>query len=297
MSDGLKIESVQHPWVKKAVSLHQAKYRREEQLILVEGPHPVQEALKAGLCCEKLFILPEKPQLDWSEYPLPPLEPSQPVMQEVSEGVMRKISTTDTPPPCAGVFRLPQTLPKWLQNSSEREPLPLWVVLDRLQDPGNVGSVIRSALAFGATQVITTSESVDVYSPKVIRASTGLVFALPVWQSGLDLLTMHETVLSKHLSTVFCGIGYPGVASYREANYQHACALVLGQEGKGVLPAFLDKVGVDAQVLGIRIPMTEQVESLNVGVSAAIILAEASAQRGLPIAAQAKAMQAGRNAS
>ena len=151
--------------VKDVAALKQRKFREESGVILVEGRHPIEEALRAGLSLRQLFILPEHP----GGYPAVafPVEPFS-----VDEKSMARMATTDSPPPCLGVFERPEPLKK-LAGS-------LILLLDGIQDPGNLGTLIRSAVAFGVDSVVLTDDGVEPYNPKVIRSTAGLVFAVPV---------------------------------------------------------------------------------------------------------------------
>ena len=292
------IESLQNPWVKKVVSLHQAKGRKESGLILVEGPHAIQEALsskaaKNGLILEKLFLLEGQPLscLNLSDA-LQAHCSSR--LERVASAVMKKMSTTETPPPLLGLFRLEKAL---LEASSDLETpsstpssdtimqsilalntAPCWVVLDRLQDPGNVGTIIRSALAFGASGVITTQNTVDVYSPKVIRSSTGLVFSCSVLESELRLKGLIESILVPAGLAVYVGVGHSDTPDYRSCDFKKPMALILGQEGQGISAEVLEQQQ-NLNIQGVRIPMENGVESLNVSISAAVMLAEIHTQR------------------
>lgn len=256
------IESPQNPLVKTVSALNQAKVRQETGWILVEGRHPIEEALAAGLVLRHLFCKPEAT----GHFVGQPVTP-------VTESVMRKMASTETPPPCMAVFEQPTSKPEvlWVQRPS------LLLVLDRLQDPGNVGTILRTAMAFGATGVVTTLETVDVYSPKVIRSSAGLVFSLPLWESGLTLEALWESVIRPRSLPGYCTSGHPEHGDYRQFSYREDCVIILGNEGQGVAPEFFR---ANAQsITGVRIPMNSKVESLNVSICAGVLLAEVMAQR------------------
>jgi TrmH family RNA methyltransferase len=282
------IESLQNPWVKKVASLHQTKGRKETGLILVEGPHSIQEALRSeaeqkGVVLEKLFLLEAQTLslLDLSEESMAHCSNR---LEQVSTAVMKKMATTETPPPVLGLFRLDKSsneilsIQTLLQKIQATNTPPCWVILDRLQDPGNVGTIIRSALAFGATGVITTQNSVDVYSPKVIRSSTGLVFACTILESELRLQDLIECVLVPAGLTVYVGVGHSDTPDYRSADFSKPMAMILGQEGTGIEAEVLDQQK-NLKIHDIRIPMENGVESLNVSISAAVMLAEMQTQR------------------
>jgi TrmH family RNA methyltransferase len=258
----MQIESAQNPLIIKLASLKTKKGREAEGLILVEGPHPIEEAQAAGLELVHLFVRQGTPP----PCPLPPgLTPTT-----VTEHIMKKLASTDSPPPVIAAARPPSLSPESVLNL----PVPLFLVLDGLQDPGNMGTLIRSAVAFGVSAVLLTPGTVDPMSPKVIRASAGLVFALPVvaWAEPTEKLL--ETLQTKNVS-VYGTSGHPEQAQdFRSVPYQGATALLLGQEGGGLRSETLGRVSTT-----ITIPMHPRVESLNVGISGSIILAEADRQR------------------
>lgn len=257
----LLISSVQNPLIKQYSALHQKKERDTQQLILVETLHPIEEALKAGLVLRDYFYLETENHFPFN---LPDNAASHPV----SVSVMKKLSTTDSVPPCVAIFSKPATVTQtnW----------PFLLVLDGLQDPGNLGSLIRSAVAFGVDAIITTPGTVDSHSPKVIRASAGLVFRLPIITSEKPLHTLLEDpVLAPRQWLLTTSHQAIQPLHYKEAPYKQSLALVLGNEGTGLSESLLQQPGIQA----ITIPIAANTESLNVSVSGAIILAEIAHQR------------------
>jgi RNA methyltransferase, TrmH family len=244
--------------IKEVAALRQKKVRDESGLILVEGRHPIEEAVRAGLMPKHYFVLEPHPTdgLPSVSLVVAPFA--------VDEKQMGRMATTDSPPPCLAVFERPVLKPQ-VQGS-------FVLVLDRIQDPGNLGTLIRSAVAFGVETVILTEESAEPYNPKVIRASAGLVFAVSV--IGWSYPALME-LLTDDTWNVYGTTGQSGALSYREVDYYGRCALVLGNEGAGISEKLM-------QVPGMRlltIPMAHAVESLNVAISGSIIMAEAAARR------------------
>ncbi len=255
------IESPSNPFIKEAATLHQRKHRDAKGVVLVEGLHPLEEAARAGLAIYQLFLLQE-------DLPRPPLPDT--IQIQVSERVMAKLATTDSPPPCVATVERPPVR----AVSDIEAPAPLLLVLDQIQDPGNLGTLLRSARAFGVDAAVLTAGSVDPYNPKVIRGSAGLVFSLPIVQSQASLPGLLDELAAASYR-IYATSGSPDQAvSYRNVDYGGPCAIVLGNEGTG-LPGGLAARGLQ----WITIPMSAGTESLNVGVSGSIILAEAAAQR------------------
>jgi TrmH family RNA methyltransferase len=244
--------------IKEVAALRQKKGRDDSGLILVEGRHPIEEALRAALNLRYFFILPTHPgHLPVERYPQTPFA--------VDEHVMRRLSTTDSPPPCLAVFEKPLS-PSAFQGSFA-------LVLDSLQDPGNLGTLIRSAAAFGVNGVILTGDSAEAYNPKVIRASAGLVFSMPMFIADHQRL---QSLLPEEIWQVYTTSGQSEALNYRNADFSGHCALVLGNEGRGISSElFAGRINLQT----LTIPMDPTVESLNVAISGSIILAEAAARR------------------
>lgn len=245
-----------HQQVKDTAALKQKKFRDETGLLLVEGKHPIEEAHRAGLTMTAAFVLPDHegsmPDIQW---------PVSPVRAD--ETAMGRMGTTTSPPPCLAVFKAPRPVSELKRG--------LTLVLDGIQDPGNLGTLARSAVAFGVQSLVLTGNSVEPYNPKVIRSSAGLIFALPV----LEIETARLSALLGEGWRIYGTTGHAGATSYREVDYSGACAIVLGNEGRGVSADL--RQGLTMQPL--TIPMADAVESLNVAVSGSIILAQAAVGR------------------
>jgi TrmH family RNA methyltransferase len=250
------LTSLQNPQVKAAVQLHQRKGREAEGQILIEGRHPIEEAVKAGLEILTIYLRDE-------EQPLSGLVCEQ---IPVTEAVMAKIATTNTPVPVLAVARAPK-----FETESVFQAETLFALgITGLQDPANLGSLVRSACAFGVTGIVGVGAHVDPYSPKVIRTSVGLVFRLPILHlADFDALKAQMAELPE--LTVWGADAHQG-ASYREVMYPEKSLILLGGEAHGIP----EEAWAFAKPL--HIPMHSAAESLNVGVAGAIILAEAYQQ-------------------
>ena len=241
--------------------LTQASYRRSEQAFVLEGAKVVGEALRAGAALESVFVAPTG--LD------------DPVVHEAYDagirvfrlgpGVLERVADTVTPQPVLAVAGLVHRPVADLQGES------LAVVCVDVRDPGNLGTVLRSAEAFGAGAVICCDGTVDVYNPKCVRASAGSVFHVRLVAGG-DPVEVLEQVGAhglRRLGTVATG-GTPAHA----VDLARPTALVIGNEAHGV-PASV-AAGVDEWV---TIPMVGRAESLNVGMATAVLCFEAARQR------------------
>ena len=239
--------------IKDTAALKTRKGRDEAGHILVEGRHPVEEALAAGLAPISLWYREgeDAPHLDLHAT----------LCYRVDEAGMGRISSTDSAPPCVGVFERPAV--RTLPGSARRV-----LLLDGLQDPGNLGTLIRSAVAFGVDAVVLTENSVEIFSPKVIRASAGLVFALPVMAWNNNGI---RKAFGGDWQRLVTRTG-EAVPAYQEIDYSRPTVLVLGNEGHGISE---DLFG-DLPIQPVTIPMAARVESLNVAISGSIIMAYAA---------------------
>ena len=186
----------------------------------------------------------------------------------VAEHIFGKMCDTRTP---QGILTV-AAMPVWSRDSllgSGRTPLIM--VLENVQDPGNVGTIIRTAEGAGVTGIFISRDTADVFSPKVIRATMGSVFRVPLIQeeSLTDVLTW---LSARGIST--CAAHLDGSVVYTEPDYTAGTAFLIGNEGNGLT----DELAAAAD-LRIRIPMDGQVESLNASVAAAVMMYEASRQR------------------
>lgn len=254
-----EIKSADHPMIKAVSALSAKKNREETNLLLVEGIHPVEEALQAGFMLRQLFHEIGKP--------CPVTLPSGAEAIQVEARLLKKMATTDSPPPCLATVSVPESR----KIGDIVQASPLLVVLDRIQDPGNVGTLIRSAMAFGVDGMVVMPETADPYSPKVIRATAGLVFRCPMILEDRSLSEVLQEAQQRGYQVKITVVqGDSDAESYRTVDYTVSTMLVLGNEGAGVSAG-----GYPA----LTIPMVEGVESLNVAMSGAILMAEAFFQR------------------
>lgn len=254
------IESVQNPKVKNARALQRRRVREREGRLLLEGSRLVEDALASGATPELLFYTEgalEQPRVQAL------ISSQQAVAWAVSETVMASLTSTVTPQGVAAVLPLPR-LP-WPAHPT------LILVVDRLRDPGNLGTLLRSAAATGVEGVIVPRGSVDPWSEKVLRAGMGAHFRLPL-QAGLEWPELLPLLggLTVRLADV------QGERSYDAVEWQRPSALVVGGEARGAG----DHASQRADEL-ISIPMARAVESLNAAVAGSVILFEAVRQRRL----------------
>ena len=235
------ITSVQNETIKKIMKLKQKKYRDEENLFLVEGFHLVEEAKKAG-CIQRVIATSEN-LLDQDGL-------------LVSQKVMEKLAFTKTPQPIMAICRKPS-------HTSFQPSLERYLLLDGIQDPGNLGTIIRTALAFGYDQMILSPECVDLYNDKVIRASEGLLFGLNIIKSDLKTIIKKLKENNYKIYSTNCKEGL----ELKKVNFAPLSAIIIGNEGRGMKP---DLTSLCDEMIHIKIDG----ESLNAAVAASIIFYE-----------------------
>lgn len=238
----MKITSLNNPKVVFWAKLKLKKYRDIENLFIVETRHLVDEAYKKGVVKEIICLNEE------NSYDVPCYEVSKEVMQRVSS----LVSAPDVIAVCNYI------LPDDISGNV--------LMLDRLQDPGNLGTIIRSAVAFNFNTIIVSSDTVDMYNDKVLRASEGMIFNVNIIKS--DLKSIIPILKSKGYEIV----GTDVKRGVNVTNYHnHKCAFIIGNEGSGMSVEL--KEMCDALVY---IKMSGKCESLNASVASSIIMYEVS---------------------
>ena len=253
------IRSRRHPLVRHIRQLHTPKGRRETGQFLLEGTHLLGAALEQGVEFQYVCYT-----LDWAER-YPDWVPQVPaaVAQPVSPAVMEVLATTVHPDGVVGVALIPPggTLPA---------PGRLNLLGHRLQDPGNVGTLIRTGAAVGVKRLLLTEDSVDPYHPKLLRAAAGQWFRCPPYVCADPLAVMQQY---RQNQVQIIAADAQGECLYWQVDWTRPSLLLLGNEGQGLPRTWLERAD---QV--VRIPQQTGVESLNVAVAAAVCLYEAQRQ-------------------
>jgi len=233
------IESVNNEKVKFFKKLREKKYIIENNLYIVEGEHLVEEAYKAGLLEE---IITSKEKCSYSVK-----------TTFVSERVMESISKLPSAPKIMGVVKL--------VSNKEIKGKKI-ILLDNVQDPGNVGTIIRSALAFNVDTVVLSPDSVNLFNDKMVRASEGTIFNMNT--VVMDLTEAISIIKEKSIKVYYADMyGSVSLDDVKSNSY----AFVLGSEGQGIsdyIKKLADK--------GVNIPINQKCESLNVSVCGGIIM-------------------------
>jgi TrmH family RNA methyltransferase len=251
------IRATDNPTIAFVRSLQRRDRRHSERAFVVEGWLALADALAAGAAPRLVLVRAE----DSSELPVMP--PGTPVRQVASK-LFDRLSDVVTPQGVLAVFPF-QALPLPATGA------PLYLVADRVRDPGNLGTLLRAAAGAGADAAFLSAETVDPYNPKVVRAGMGAHFRLPLRQ--FDEAARVELEARCPLRVVATG---RGAVSYDAVDWRQAAVLIIGSEAAGV-----GETGRQLGTVAAAIPLAGGVESLNAGVAGAVILFEASRQRRL----------------
>lgn len=262
LSDEL-ITSVSNGTVKRIRALRQRRERMEQGSFFVEGIRIVAEAMQTGAELECLVVAPELLSSSFAHE----LIASHPQVRRlnVSSQVFASLSGKEGPQGLAAVIRQ-----RWehLQDLSPQST-DLWVALDAPQDPGNLGTIMRTADAVGAVGLILIGNAADPYDPGAVRASMGSLFALRLIQTDLDSFLAWRRRTPVHL----VGTAGGGAVHYRQASYQRPLVVLSGSERQGLS----EQLQSECDQL-VRIPMIGRCDSLNLAVATSVVLYEAFAQ-------------------
>jgi len=243
--------------------LRDARTREAEHAFVVEGPRAVDDALDRAIALESVFF---GPSAEVAFAPLATRVAAAGIAVELlKEGVLERLGSTVTPQPVLAIAPTPAPRPDALARDG------LVLVGVALADPGNVGTLMRSAEASGAAGIVLTTGSVDAYNPKVVRASAGAIFGVPVmegWSAVEALDALGQQGRRRLAADAHAGTPYDAV------DFRLPTAVVLGNEAHGLPP------DLDAHLDGrITIPMHGSTESLNVAMAGTVLCFEAARQR------------------
>lgn len=245
----MEITSVNNDLVKETVKLQQKKYRNQSGKFLLEGYKAIKEAFDSGIKLEKIFVDKNKK----SEYNF-----ADEILIETVEPVLKKLSTTESAPESVAVGVQKKYDKNILKNSKKV------LLLEDIKDVGNLGTIIRSAVAFGADAIVLFGESVDIYNPKCVRASVGNLWKLPI----VEISNLQE------LKVLFAN--FERIATLPRAEnllktfkLQTPAVIMFGSEANG-----LSQELIDFSTNSVKIEMAETVESLNLATSVSVIMYE-----------------------
>lgn len=259
----LDISSLQNPRIKQLVALEKPRERRHQGLFVVEGVREVSLAVQSGLELKSLFICPSffKADVDY------PISEGRAEVFHLSEEVFAKVAVREG---TGGVIALFESREHELEQLPETEN-PLYLILEKVEKPGNIGAILRTADAAGLSGVIVCDQATDFYNPNVIRSSVGCVFTVPVARaSNEEVLAYIRQRNIRSYAAALTDTATP----YHQHDFTAPSAILLGSEADGLSEFWLRNS--DEQVI---IPMRGRIDSMNVSNAAAVLVFEALRQR------------------
>ena len=245
----MEITSVNNELVKESAKLQQKKYRTQSGKFLLEGYKAIKEAFDCGIKLDKIFV--EKSHLIEYEF-------AKDLIIETTEPVLKKLTTTESAPEAIAIGFQKNYDKNLLKNTKKV------VLLEDIKDLGNLGTIIRSSVAFGADAIVLYGESVDIYNPKCVRASVGNLWKLPI----IHLTKIEE--LEENFKE------FERIATLPRTNNllktfvaKQPCLVMFGSEANG-----LSEVLIKFSTTSVKIEMAKTVESLNLATSVSVILYE-----------------------
>lgn len=258
-----KITSASNPRVKRLTALRKkAKSRREEQAFILEGERLYRDTPREFL--KEIYMTEEflEDKLGGT---------AQEDITIITPQIMQKISDTDTPQGVLCVAKMPSYERADLLGD-EKSCKPLLLLLENIQDPGNLGTMMRTAEAAGVTGVLMSRDTVDLFNPKTVRATMSAIFRVPFLYTD-DLVGEIHRLQGENGVAVYAA-HLRASKPYDEADCTGACAFLIGNEGNG-----LTDEAADAATARVHIPMQGNIESLNAAMAAGILLFEGARQR------------------
>lgn len=241
----MMITSVQNSVIKNIKKLHQKKYRKQTNQFLVEGHHLVNEAYMSEFTIDKLIIRADTDLPEWAK--------KQSVLY-VTDEVFEVITQTETPQGIAAVVNKYEFI-----NEKEGHVL----LLDAIQDPGNLGTIIRTAEAAGFRKVVLGQGTVDPYNDKVLRATQGSIFYIPIIESEI---TKEISKLKENDYEIWAATLENSTVYYKE-KVTSLVGLIIGNEGAGINSALVEESDKN-----VKIPIYGRTESLNAGIASGILM-------------------------
>ena len=264
-----RITSQQNPRVKAAARLRDARGRQKQGRFLIDGLREIERARQARIELIELFYCPGRCPAGQSaafEALLGQID-AEPL--ELSPGVFDKLAFGDRAEAVVATAQTPRRRLDAIRLGED----PLVAVIERIEKPGNVGAVLRSAEAAGVDLVVVADRRTDLYNPNAIRASLGTIFTVPVCEATTDETL--DRLRGEGLTILAARID--GSTAYTDVDYRRGVAIALGSEAEGLS----DRWRAD-DIRAVRLPMLGAADSLNISATAAVLFYEALRQRSTP---------------
>jgi TrmH family RNA methyltransferase len=253
------IASAANPVIKRAKSLRDKKHRKAEHLFLAEGLRILTEAKDAGVLPQQLFYAQDRPSHPLAEELIAATLAAGGEVIATSETILARLSGKDNPQTLIGLY--PDRLTPLA--AIDRATAPIWMVVQAMRDPGNLGTMLRTADAVGAGGVILIDDCVDPFSVETVRASMGALFTQAIvaarWPEFVDWLRAGPGIL---VGTSLA----PGTVDYREPDYPAPTFILIGNEARGLPQEYEQACDVR-----VKMPMLGKADSLNAAVAAAVM--------------------------
>ncbi|ODP37540.1 TrmH family RNA methyltransferase [Sphingomonas turrisvirgatae] len=253
-----EITAFSNPLIKRMRSLRDKKHRRAEGLFLAEGLRILTEAREAGHLPAYLFYARGNDTHPLAKALIAATEAAGGEVIATDDDILSKLSGKDNPGAVVGVYRELATDLARL----DRTAAPIWLVAERLRDPGNLGTILRTADAVGAGGLILVDECVDPFSVEAVRASMGALFTIPIARAAWD--DFHGWLRAGPGQLV--GLALEGAVDYRAPDFAAPVFLLTGNEAQGLPPAYAAACDVR-----VKIPMLGKADSLNAAVATAVM--------------------------
>lgn len=259
------ISSINNSQIKHLAKLMKSsKYRKEENSFVIEGQKLFEEAKEKDLI-SKVYV--SETYLQTNHCNMEEHRKAGMEYDVVADTILKAVTDTITPQGIVAIVKMP----KWDLQDLFNQRNGMLLFLENLRDPGNLGTIIRTAEGAGATGIIASKESVDLFNPKVVRSTMGSIFRIPVIYVD-DIITCILNA-KKHSIKVYA-TDLQGVYEYDKEIYPKKSAIIIGNEANGITK----EVRNTADLL-IKIPMCGNVESLNAGIAAGIVMYEIYRQK------------------
>lgn len=255
------IQSKDNSIIKEAKKLKERRFRALNSQFLIEGFRFVEEALKSSFHVSQIF-LNENNLNKWQSFNLDKVLQNQTKIYIVKEAVFKQLSETENP---QGVIAVVDKIKVPIAKKDG-----IYVLVDRIQDPGNLGTIIRSAHAAGASGIIITKGTVDVYNEKTLRSTMGSIFNIPVIED--ENLSFTKSLKSGGFKLIVSSL--ENSTDFYKINLTQNLIIAVGNEGSGISEEIYSLGDIKA-----KIPMPGKAESLNAAVAASVMLFEAVRQK------------------
>ena len=267
MSENRFIDSLKNPLIKEITLIKEkSRWRKKSGQFVVEGKREVEMALKGGFSLDQIFYFPDITAEDEIHQMILPYSCEAELIR-VSKDVYKRIAYREK---TEGIVASGRSKNHNLEDLQFRRKNPIILVAESVEKPGNIGALLRTADAAKLDAVIIANPVTDIYNPNVIRSSLGCVFTVPIAQANNS--TVIDFLKSNQISSYAAELNANKI--YSEMNFLSSTAIVVGPESEGLSDEWLEQT--DHRVI---IPMQGEIDSMNVSVSAAIIIFEALRQR------------------